>query len=307
MNIYYKDLSAKDFQTKLEDEIDKDFNNALGIDLGHTEELHHDQTTSQMLSRAAAENRSTISSFYDTEVMEDAISNAAYFAAKDITKWIQSRPNEFAGPRDYQEYAVSLVIDDTEMISKGYKEENGVFKEIETPAIRLVLQREIEAPTEFGFYIKTAYGDLNHPLSKYTGVEYTRDDIVNNRMIDFPTNMHRIAFQYANAESNIRISVVDDPCTGEQQLKVSNYQNPDIKLISYIKQDGQIDSISYSDTGRSRVSEEWLPKDYAKFLDGLSQEIERGEIEAANIIDDIQEAENLIDTPEYTVSHDWER
>ena len=191
---------------KLEDAFYDHLEETIRSSKGHTEELHISQPDEKLLGRIAKEHKDFSSCFYDKETADDVILNALVYNEDKIVDWIQKRHSDFADQRNYQQFVISLDMGEGEPIGRGF---NDKLQEIESPAVKIVLQRDFDYDTPFGFYVKTAYVDISHPHAELTGVEYSREQVLEMDGVTFDSPLEETAFLYQNAfsDTNIRYGV----------------------------------------------------------------------------------------------------
>ncbi|MBQ7430252.1 RNase A-like domain-containing protein [Butyrivibrio sp.] len=222
----YRYMDADLLSQKLEDALYDHLEDTIKSSKGHTEELHISQPDEKLLGRIAKEHKDFSSCFYDKETAEDVILNALVYTEDKIVDWLQKRHSDFADQRNYQQFVVSLDMGGGEPIGRGF---NNRLQEIESPAVKIVLQRDFDYDTPFGFYVKSAYVDIAHPHAELTGVEYTREQVLEMDGVTFDSPLEETAFLYQNAfpDTNIRYGIDQNY---QEFIKLSFHE--DNKLIN---------------------------------------------------------------------------
>ena len=90
----------------------------------------------------------------------------------------------------------------------------------------------MDGESPFGFYIKTAYADIQHENAIFTGLQYTKEDIINNSNITFDSDIQKLYFAISDKYKDVKIYQRTDPGTKE----------PYIKLIFPEREDGRIEA-----------------------------------------------------------------
>ena len=146
-----------------------------GMYRGHTKELHTDQTDMQLISRMLKENKNMASAF--TEIngysVLERIGDALYYKSAEITDWIYKERFEFPNVKAYSELVLNLELC-PEPIGHGFRPN---LEEYETNQIVIVLRRDFDKENQFGFYMITAYPDIEK--GKPTGKKYNEIDLLN--------------------------------------------------------------------------------------------------------------------------------
>ncbi len=229
----YKWMDSDEVQAKLEDALWDDYTFTTRTDKGHTTDVHIAQSDADLLSRIACEHKTNSSCFLDQETADDVIQNALIYKSSDIVKWIQAGKRDFQNGKDYQELAFSVNMGDGEPIGRGF---NDQFQEIESPTVRVVLQRDFDLDTPFGFYVKSAYVDITDKEAELTGVEYTRDQVAEMDDLQFSSPMEETVFRFQNVFEGLQVRYIPEDYNYPEQIRIS--QAKDNTMINvYISQD----------------------------------------------------------------------
>ena len=153
------------YQEKLEDAVMDDVACILNVNKGHSSVLHAGQSMNDMISRLIREEKQAVSSFYNSDSLIENLQDAVYFQARNISDWISSNRIDYDNPKNYQEIAFSMHMAD-ESIGQGVLK-NG--KIMESSEMIIVLQRDISGESPFGFFVKTAYVDVQNEKSVEIG------------------------------------------------------------------------------------------------------------------------------------------
>lgn len=249
----------------------------LNISKGHCREMHEGLTDEDMLNRMIKEEKENVSSFWDKESVEDGISNVIAYRTKEITEWLFKERYEFKQPKDYQMLCIEADIGG-ESVGHGFVKNGNNFSEKETSAVRIILQRDMDGESPFGFYIKTAYTDIEHKNAIETGLSLSKEELLKNPDISFNSSMHQLYFAINDKYKNVNI----------YQRTNSDTREPYIKLI-------------FPETEKGRIEAFITEKDYSLKLIHLdkSRKIDFSECffqfpEESKIISDIKNMQNIL-------------
>lgn len=258
----YKYMDADVLAKKLEDALYDHLEETIRSSKGHTEELHISQSDEKLLGRIAKEHKDFSSCFYDKETANDVILNALVYTEDKIVDWIQKRHSEFTDQRNYQQLVISLDMGEGEPIGRGF---NDKLQEIESPAVKIVLQRDFDYDTPFGFYVKSAYVDISHPNAELTGIEYTKEQVLEMEGINFDSPLEETAFLYQNTfpDTNIWYGMDKDY---QEYIKLSFHQDESLINAFITPTDTKIKKLTPGEPAR-RLQTKDLPE---KFRDQLS-------------------------------------
>ena len=159
---------------------------------GHAS-MHYAQNPEELWSRILQNGVPAASCFYDATSAREHIANAIIFQAPEIAKWFFA--DRFTlGTEEYHEYAFSLDMGRTEgPIGYGV---DAKLNECVTHAIRIVLERDTSGISAHGFYLKTAFPDLEQEACvTKTGRQFRIEDLVNKKEY-FQDNIARLTSLY---------------------------------------------------------------------------------------------------------------
>lgn len=272
-----QNMDQNTYMKMLEDAAFDEINTMLNISKGHSQELHENITNEDLIRRITTEEKENISSFWDNESLKDGISNVVAYRAQAITKWLFKERYEFDNPKDYQKLCISADIGG-DSVGHGFSNNNGVVKEKETSAVTVVLQRDMDGESPFGFYIKTAYADIQHENAIFTGLQYTKEDIINNSNITFDSDIQKLYFAISDKYKDVKIYQRTDPDTKEPYIKLIFPEREDGRIEAFItNNDTSIKHISSNETRRINFSECFFHHE-----------------EESKVISDIQNIQNII-------------
>lgn len=245
-----RNMDQKTYQKMLEDAAFDEINTMLNISKGHSQELHENITNEDLIKRIITEEKENISSFWDNESLKDGVSNVIAYRSQAITKWLFEERYEFDNPKDYQKLCISADIGG-DSVGHGFNNSDGVVKEKETSAVTVVLQRDMDGESPFGFYIKTAYADIQHENAILTGLQYTKEDIINNPNITFDSAIQKLYFAISDKYKDVKIYQRTNPDTKE----------PYIKLIFPERGNGRIEAfVTNDDTSIKHIASDEMRK-----------------------------------------------
>lgn len=215
------------FQETLKEAVMDDVACVLNINKGHATSLHAGQSINDMVNRLIKEEKQAVSSFLDTDSLIYDLQDAIYYSANDIANWISMDRNEFKNPQDYHEMAFSLHMDE-DAIGNGILKD-GSLKE--TTEMTVVLQRDFTGESPFGFFVKTAYADIQHEKAILTGKIDLQEYI--HRNIKFKTPLEKAYYDLRNKYPNDNIQLRQKQ--GQQYIQVSK-NNEDRRIMIYINE-----------------------------------------------------------------------
>lgn len=246
-------IGPDQYKALLEERIYDEVDTIVNISKGHSKELHADMTHNEMLQRVVRERKDNISSFYDEELLKEAISDAIYYKLDEVSTWMTSERYEFDKPQDFQTFVISLDMGG-EPLGSGFeaKLKNGrhEYVEKESSAVKLVLQRSLDDESPFGFFLKTAYVDIGHKNAKETGTKYTSKEVALNENVKFKDNWEKL--YYVTKESNPGLDVNLKNRSGEQNLALYFRENEE-KISAFIDDKG-IRLKSFDDEGTHNIT-----------------------------------------------------
>lgn len=200
----------------------------------HTHTIHCPENISEkeMIGRIVEKNRS-YGIFESREDADDLIKNLITIKAPEIADWLYTKRRDYSDRQDFQRKCITM--DMGEVVGHGFTRD---FKEMQTPVITVVLQRnrDEKKSARYGFYLVTAYPDLNSEKAIPTGREYTRQEIVTGGMYDFRTPLEKAAFLCEN-QGRIKVKYLES-FDSEPYLRLY-CQNKDTWYYAYIAQDQQ--------------------------------------------------------------------
>ena len=223
-------MNPEQVKDKLVDALWDDYTFTTRPDKGHSAEIHVSKSDAELLSPIAHNEKHYSSCFNDQDVADDMIQNALIYKAQDIVKWIQQDRYSFLNGKDYQEFAFSLNMGEGESIGRGF---NDKLEELESPVVRVVLQRDFDLDTQFGFYVKTAYVDITCQEAELTGKSYTKQDIIDMENIKFRSAIEESAFTFRNMFQNLNINYIPETNQYPEQLQVK-YTEQEKMITAYI-------------------------------------------------------------------------
>ncbi len=230
------DLSPKEYIKQFRNAIYDNFESAVNLHKGHTEELHCAQGDHQLINRLLHDNVINASSFYDYATMEDALQNALFYDAAQIATWIQSEPIDFANNDAYWTLVLTVNVGDDEAIGHGF---DNNFKEIESPDITIVLQRDNSNENYYGFYLKSAYVDLTTEHAEYTGIAYTKDEITHLDGVVFESKIEELVFKNQGLFTDIAVRYKPDRDHQDTIIMEQISADQQSKTLAYLKENGE--------------------------------------------------------------------
>ena len=199
-------MDSKVYSEMLEDALWQDETSALGINSGHCC-IHYDkgEDDKEILSRIIKEEKLGISNFSDKNEALSLIQSAVVMDIENITNWIMKKKSEFTEEKDYKQYVTSVYMREKVGMGIVFDKNTGTYKQKESYAVRLVLEREYSELCPYGFYLKTSYPSMAKVNVRETGVEYTKDDIAKEEIYKFENNYEK-AFYVCNKMNGCIIS-----------------------------------------------------------------------------------------------------
>ncbi|MBO5551448.1 MAG: hypothetical protein J5966_05765 [Lachnospiraceae bacterium] len=275
--IYYEDIEK--FEKDLEDMLWDDPETALAMGLGHSKiHMRGKETAKDMITRILDEGVKGSGSFLGSEEeAKENIQQSAIYNAKNIVKWAVADRGMFKSENEYQYLAFSVNMGN-QVTGTGLRidEKTGNIVEMESHGTRIVLKRD--RGCVFGFHLRTAYAD--HRIAKPTGRVYSRSDIINGGLYDFPD---RLSFaSYANQNDNV-LTYYGKDRNHEPYIKVVHKNS---KCVAFIKET----STRYydeSNTERRKINRDELLNIAPDMLDSV-EEIENLARRDINIKTDTQ-------------------
>ena len=196
---------------------------------GHTKPIHTGLTDSQLFERIAREDKNTVSSFTDLAEYPvlSRIGDAIVNQAPVITDWACSKRNEFNDVRDYNRLTISVNLNYDEPIGTGF---NDKLEKYVTDTIKVVLQRDLSGENSFGFFVLTAYPDIEKGIP--TGEKYEREEVIKN--CKNLSVLEKVKFGIKNKDIFVRIS--PDKYTGINELCMFHRVSPNESYATYLSE-----------------------------------------------------------------------
>ena len=217
------------FQEKLEEAVMDDVSCILNINKGHSSVLHAGQSIDDMAMRVVKEGKQAVSSFYNAESLIGNLQDAVYFEAENITNWITSDRIDFKKPIDYQQIVFHMHMAN-EAIGQGVSNDGRLM---ETSEMTIVLQRDLSNESPFGFFVKTAYADIENEKAVQIGTVDFAKTIQESQ--DFDSSIQKAYFALRNkyTEENIQLKSQN----GHEFIQIMK-NSDDGKLIAFIDESG---------------------------------------------------------------------
>ena len=217
------------YQEKLEEAVMDDVSCILNVNKGHSSVLHAGQSIDDMAMRVVKEGKQAVSSFYNAESLIGNLQDTVYFEAENITNWITSDRIDFKKPIDYQQIVFHMHMAN-EAIGQGVSNDGRLM---ETSEMTIVLQRDLSNESPFGFFVKTAYADIENEKAVQIGTVDFAKTIQESQ--DFDSSIQKAYFTLRNKypEENIQLKSQNGH-TFIQIMKNSD----DGKLIAFIDESG---------------------------------------------------------------------
>lgn len=208
---------------------------SLSIEYGHTAMGHENHTDADLLKRCK-EKRKNVSQFVSYQEdgeplsVNEMINETLYMKIHDISKWI-------CDGRDKRPLEISEDFGST--VGYGYEKKTHLKKD--TSQIRIILHKATDIDTQTGFFITTAYPEIENQNSRYIG-QLSRDpykdgSVINNTLDDVEEIMTKEQFIESLHEKNVAIQAAN---------QIADYQN--IILNNFAQEYGLTDkSLEFSD------------------------------------------------------------
>lgn len=205
---------------------------------GHTLEYHANQTDMQLIGRIMRENKQIASTFADTEdypvlsMIGDAIANKS----SEVTDWIMSKRSEFATHSDYELFVINLDLGQDEPIGFGFKPD---LQKYATDTITVVLRRDNSGENQFGFFVLTAYPDVEkgYPINvKYKAnelLEETNLSVIEKMKLSIKEMPVQCKIDIDNFTEKQELSILFKEKTGEQYMAFMDEEK--LRIKSYTK------------------------------------------------------------------------
>lgn len=217
------------YQEKLEEAVMDDVSCILNVNKGHSSVLHAGQSIDDMAMRVVKEGKQAVSSFYNAESLIGNLQDAVYFEAENITNWITSDRIDFKKPIDYQQIVFHMHMAN-EAIGQGVSNDGRLM---ETSEMTIVLQRDLSNESPFGFFVKTAYADIENEKAVQIGTVDFAKTIQESQ--DFDSSIQKAYFALRNKypEENIQLKSQN----GHEFVQIMK-SSDDGKLIAFIDESG---------------------------------------------------------------------
>ena len=179
----YKEL-VQAIETTLFDAWDSKESYEYLLSNGEGHSCIHSGKSEEELARRLINTKSIsgASCFETPEDAQDKIVCALLEKKNEIAKWLQKDWRETSA-EDYRRMSFSVDMRNSDPAGYGFDEH---FREKTTGAVRIVLERDKPLSHAFskgcpcGFYIVTAYPDLNHPSAQFTGRQFSAEELAND-------------------------------------------------------------------------------------------------------------------------------
>lgn len=208
---------------------------SLSIEYGHTTMGHENHTDADLLKRCK-EKRKNVSQFISYQEygeplsVNEMINETLYMKIHDISKWV-------CDSRDKRPLEISEDFGST--VGYGYEKKTHLKKD--TSQIRIILHKANDIDTQTGFFITTAYPEIENQNSRYIG-QLSRDPykdgtVINNTLDDVEEIMTKEQFIESLDEKNVAIQAAN---------QIADYQS--IILNNFAQEYGLTDkSLEFSD------------------------------------------------------------
>lgn len=250
-----RNMDQNKYQGMLEDAAFDQVDDMLNISKGHSRDLHENLSNEKLIQRIISEDKDNTSCFWDEETLKEGISNVVAYRSDEITNWLFKNRFEFQSPKDYQTICIAADIGG-DSIGHGFVKEKDNIIEKETSAVKVILQRDMDGESPFGFYIKTAYADIEYPSSIRTGLEYSKENIVNNPNIIFDSDISKLYYTINGKYDNITMFQRTDTKTRKPYLKIIFPEKDNERIEAFITDketnirvinESEVKKISYAD------------------------------------------------------------
>lgn len=168
--------------------------------------------------------------------MEDALTSGLFYVAPKIAAWVQSSKLDFKNEDQYWTIAITINVGDDEPIGRGFDKN---FREIESPDLTVVLQRDNTNENYYGFYLKTAYVDITTEHAEYTGVAYTKDEVTRLKGVVFESKMEELVFKNQNLFAGISIRYKQDKDRNDTIIMEYISKDKATKTLAYFQENSE--------------------------------------------------------------------
>lgn len=222
-------MSNEKYRDMLIDYAYDDVNFVTNITKGHSVSAHINKDDYSLMSRSFKENIPCSTSFYDVTTFSESITDALVFMADDITDWMMSSRLDIEDVKDYSRLAFSLDLRGDDI---GYGFKNKSLDRETTTGIRIVLTRDFNDDSPLGFYLTTAYPDLQ--FSKGIDKTYSVEDLLNaeNRSMTVQEKL------YTYALKNDIVEGVINNKNEKQSVKFRFKLNDEEQIIARFNENG---------------------------------------------------------------------
>lgn len=226
----YTEFDTDKYEELLIDVASDNPESLTNINKGHTLDLHSGLTDMEMLTRLIKDNKESISCF--TEIEEypilTRIGDAIVVEAQKVAAWACSKRNEFTDPREYNRLVLNVDLNYDEPVGIGFNKD---LEKIITDHVKVVLQRDMSGENNFGFYVLTAYADLDKGFP--TGERYEKEDILRNP--NKLTVLEKV--KYGLKESQVFTKIDTDRYTGKHELRIFKPIEKTENYVIYMNED----------------------------------------------------------------------
>lgn len=134
---------------------------STSIEYGHAGSMHTGLTDEQMLGRCKIDHKNVsqfvaYSEYGDNLDVKDFIAETLYMKAKEIARWVCDRS---------QKHMLELSEDFGDVVGYGYEKDTEMKKD--TSQVRIILRKTYNYDSNLGFFIETAYPEIDHPNARY--------------------------------------------------------------------------------------------------------------------------------------------
>ena len=193
---------------------------SLSIEYGHTA-MGHENLTDDALMQRCVEKRKNVSQFISYEEygeplsVNEMINETLYMKIHDISRWI-------CDSRDKRPMEISEDFGTT--VGYGYEKKTHLKKD--TSQIRIILHKASEYDSQLGFFITTAYPEIENQNSRYIG-QLSRDpykdgSVVYNTLDDVTEIMTKEQYLESIKEKD-DISQVKEQLADFQSIIIHNF------------------------------------------------------------------------------------
>lgn len=203
-----------DYLFEIIDDPTRDFSLFRQID-GHAD-MHFCQRESELFARLTHQPISAASCFAEPEEAKDFIANAMSYKLKDISGWFFKQQREFNDENDFRRLSITLDMAGIHPIGYGMDRQLNLF---DTRAITIVLDRDFQPDSAFGFSLITAYPDITILQQSRTWLRQERVEDLIMRDGYCKDNMDRLYCYYHLTEPDMHISYYEHD--GEPSVRLS--------------------------------------------------------------------------------------